>query len=160
MIAQPLLPWKRNNVLPFYCWPKCNGEQYTTPECIHGKRRNGFLLHCNLATKYFVLLWTTWTYFRRYSKHPILVFDFKQIWSFSTDFLRSLQYKISRKCAVGSPLKHMDRLLEEQTWRSQKVLVAIYAKALKKNSCWTTHWYKWRSQYTHARATILQPKAE
>jgi hypothetical protein len=40
------------------------------------------------TAKYFGLLLTTYTSLRLHVKCPIFLFDFKQIWSFSTDFLK------------------------------------------------------------------------
>jgi hypothetical protein len=61
-----------------------------------------FLLFSN--TKYFVLLSTDLTHLVLYVKYPILLFDFDQIWSYSTDFRKGPQYLIWQNPSSGAAL--------------------------------------------------------
>jgi len=94
-------------------------------------------------TMKFLLLSIIWTYFIRYIKNPFFVSDFNQIRSFSTDFLRSPQYKISRNSVQWDPRWstwsdcRKNRHDEARRW-----LLLFIWKHLRKNSCWTKQWYK------------------
>jgi hypothetical protein len=59
------------------------------------------------AAEHFVLLSTVWTCLGLHVKCPIFLCDFNQIWSFLTEFSKSPQYKISRKCVQCEPRFYM-----------------------------------------------------
>ena len=93
-----MLPWKRNNTFPMYpCWPTCNCQQYKTAECCHGNARMGS--NCTVAE-----LQTASYCCPVYC--PIVLSDFNQIRSFSTDFRP--QYQISWQSVLIHAMEQTD----------------------------------------------------
>jgi hypothetical protein len=70
--------------VPFCCLPNCSCQHYKN--ALPQKCNNDFPLHCCPATKYFVLLSTSWMYLGLHVKSPLHLSPFNQIWSFLTDF--------------------------------------------------------------------------
>ena len=111
------------------------------------KRKNGLPLHCCRAAEHISLLPTIQTYSDLHSKFPIFPLDFKQIWSFSTNFHKYWISNFTKNPPRGGradTFGQTDGQTDGQTWRSSLALFAYYIRVSKngpglKFKSWSSH---------------------